>query len=198
MQESESSVRVSQIFCRLAHAEKQISACIPRPATRQHASQLSQHCWTVVSTIRPSLNYWANDKVTTVQPSYCWTSESTTKLLLNHLVYKKDTTQLSSLQQTRHWIIEDTTEILLNHWFYNKSFTHRVYNYYFTTVSLCLRQNGYCTIESATEELLNTKFWSTGLEQDNISEFVGVAVKLCTCIHGVFSSNLIWDTGYFE
>jgi hypothetical protein len=42
MQESESSVRVSQIFFRLVHAEKQISACTPRPATRQHATELSQ------------------------------------------------------------------------------------------------------------------------------------------------------------
>jgi hypothetical protein len=42
MQVSESSFWVSQIFCRFVHAEKQRSACNPRPATRQHIPEQSE------------------------------------------------------------------------------------------------------------------------------------------------------------
>lgn len=137
MQESESSVRVPQIFCRLVHAEKQIKVCIPRPATWHSSMTLLNHCkptaepwrlqqphhWTIEPTTKLLLNLRVYNKVTAellnLQQSHHWTIEST-KLLLNHLVYKKDTTQPSILQQTHHWTIECTTELLLNRRVYNK------------------------------------------------------------------------------
>jgi hypothetical protein len=140
--------------------------------------------WTIVSTMSLSVNYWANDKVSTklssVQQNFDWTSESTTKLLVNHLVYQKNTTYSSSLQQIPHWTIKCTTETPLNRRVYNK----------ITAEPLSLQQIHHWTTEYTTTLLLN--HWvlhNRGTaEQSNLKEYLKQYEE----------QDKFWSTGQYQ